>query len=220
MSVKLARQTTHRRWRTVVDEENGAEAPQQWTAADVAAHCDWLGDKGYMNKNTASAQRIAVGKVFSTVEGEGWEVRGVDMEDVLDRFEQLSRASRDLSPDSIPTYQSRCRRAVEAYVQYHTDGTIQKSQRRGRSNGSEKASEKPAKKAATNTPTAPTPPSPALNGGSAEELVPYPFPLRKGLLVQLHLPTDLRKKEAERIANYVMSLVMDEPLELPAGTSE
>lgn len=202
----------------MADETQDLQQPELWTAADVAAHCGWLAGKGYMNKSTATAQRIAVSKIFSTVEGDDWEsvdVRQVDMEDVLARFEQLARASRELSPDSIPTYQSRGRKAVEAYLAYQKDGTIVRSQRRSRSasseaNGNGNGKEKPSR-------TEVQVQAPALDP-PVDALVAYPFPLRKGILAQLHLPTDLRKKEAERIARYVMSLVVDEQEELAAGT--
>lgn len=39
--------------------------------------------------------------------------------------------------------------------------------------------------------------------------ISYPFPLRPNLVVQLYLPLDLTKEEAERIAVYIKTLALE-----------
>ena len=52
------------------------------------------------------------------------------------------------------------------------------------------------------------PPRASAAGEPTNDMIAYPFPLRDGMLVALHLPPDLTKKEAMRMAAFIDSLAV------------
>jgi hypothetical protein len=200
-------------------EAEMSETVQSGTAEGVLELLDWVGSRGDMNPSTAKAYASAVAKVME-IEGEGWEshdVRSIDVEDLLGRFERLRATS--YTPDSMTTYQSRFRKAHEMYMAFLSDGpaavkalmkdrprraaTDDKPKNNGNGNGGGGAK----------TPKADTPKPDA-------DLVQYPFPLRSGQMAYLHLPRELPKAEAKRLCSFLDSLAIDGPLELMPGAGE
>lgn len=196
-------------------------APDEWTAADVVAHCGWAADNGYIAKATASAMVTAVRKILEYVRGGEWaavDVRDFDSDEAFPRFENLSK--RDLSGQSMATYEGRFLKALDSYKLHQEDpkgwsSAMQaKSRRTSRSseteaNGSGGGEPRKTKGAtASRSSTAPT-----VTGARpvSPDLVAYPFPVRQGSIAYLHLPADLRRNEASRLSAFLESLAIDEP---------
>jgi hypothetical protein len=169
-----------------------------------------------MNASTAKAQSRAVEAVVVETEGqENWkshDLENQDVDDLLDRFEQKALSRRTLKPDSIATYQSRCRKALDAYAAYQHDGSVPRPAKRTRSKSS-KAESGTGENGHTNG-------SGAQANGSRQPstMIEYPFPVRRGLRAWLVLPEDLTAKEAKKLADFVTTLAVEEPAEIPANT--
>lgn len=190
---------------------------KDWTAGDLAAHCDWLKEKGYLKDATANAQRVAVGKVFEYVEGDGWEstnIEDLNVEDLLERFAMLAR--RDLKGQSLTTYQGRFKRALESYRSYMADPAGFRPSVRQRNTSESQSTESKGHGRARSAKAEAVSTKPDVGNDDAK-LITYPFPVRDGVLAEVKLPADLHPEEAERMAGFLKSLAIKLPLGLPAG---
>lgn len=129
------------------------------------------------------------------------DLRQVNLEQVSERF--FNKNKSDFTPESLGTYRSRLKSAVDEFIRYVADPTSLKatSQRsRNASTGSESNDRK------------------AKSGGPQESgLMPHrplqmpqetavQIPIRDGIVVRLlGLPADLKKREAQKISNVVMA---------------
>src|SRR5215211_5317447 len=78
----------------------------------------YVTEKGLLNKNTAGAMRAAARELLS-VENEDLasiDVRVLEVDQLTQRFANL-RAQK-FTPQSLETYQSRFRKAVEMYLRF------------------------------------------------------------------------------------------------------
>lgn len=192
-------------------------AAEEWTAKDVVAHVGWASENGYIAKATASAMATSVKKILEYTHGEEWatvDIRALDLEDLLPRFENLSK--RDLSGQSMQTYEGRFLKALDSYRLHQEDpkGWSSAMQAKARRTA-------PAKKPGgdgnedgpnqTRTATGgSTKPSAQEARPISPDLVAYPFPIRQGVIAYMHLPADLRPKEATRLKSFLDSLAIDE----------
>jgi len=164
-------------------------------------------EKGLLPANTAGAYRAACREVLAAVEPDGWEdvnVRTVDTDDYASRFERLRMGK--LKPESLLTYKSRFRNSVQMYIKYLESPSTWRYTAERPSSGRKKPGS-----AAVDVDDAP-PVEGRVRAGSIE----YPFPLRPGLVVKLHLPSDLTRPEAKRLAAFIDALSVDSTLALPA----
>lgn len=174
------------------------------TGQDLLDFLDYAADKGLMEANTAASQKTAVQKVLGMDrELSEIDVAGLDLDQLLRRFE--TKFKSDYTPGSLNTYGSRVRGAVADFLAWSHDPAGWKPSRRApraTSNGKSKIQEKTT----VDDEKAPPPPAFEQKGG---RLVDYPFPLRDGLMVRLHLPTDLKRSEVRRLLAYMNSLAVD-----------
>ena len=194
---------------------------QSGTGSGLLAFLKRLGQRGEINSSTADNLRRAVGKILE-LDGDADEIdiRTLDVDDLLDRFETLRRL--DYSADSIQAYKSRFRQAVAMYQAFLAGDpdwkvTVKKggpqassSARLGVRRVPKKA--RPASKSG-GPPTAPARPREATESvADAHEapvvprLVTYDVPLRPDLIIRLNLPVDLTEADAERLAAFIRSL--------------
>jgi hypothetical protein len=205
------------------DATDAAAAPTQieGTGGALVAFLDYTVAKGHVKRATASAMKVAVREVLSTVEGEDWErrdVRDLDLEDVLRRFHTL-RAMK-YKPESLHTYGQRFTNAVGMYRDFVADPrswrpTVRSRAARSRPRTPSTDSPPPSSPAAAGESTASGSDDRPEAAHSRPSLIPYPFPLRDGVLVTLHLPSDLTRREANRLVAFVQSLTVDGE---PTGT--
>lgn len=172
------------------------------TGRALVDHWNWAADKGLMKSASASALRAACTQVLGI--DENWEtvdVRTIDVEDYFNRF--VNKRNKDFKPDSLEAYKRRFSQAVKSFLDYTNDPSSWKPKQKD-----------PAKPKKTN--------------GNAENIeveddveetprqrvpagaVDYPFPLGKGRMATLRLPTDLRAAEAKRLAAFVSTLAFDD----------
>ena len=172
----------------------------------------YVTEKGLLNKNTAGAMRAAARELLS-VEAEDLasiDVRQLDVDQLAHRFANL-RAQK-FAPQSLETYQSRFRKAVEMYLRFLDNPAGWRPEIRTRQTPSQ---ERMKGQPSNGDTLGSTLPPPASSG-----MIQYPFPIRDGVIASLTLPTNLRKAEAKRLASFLESLAVDEPRELPSGSPE
>jgi hypothetical protein len=188
------------------------------TGGAVIAFLDYTGEKGLVNPGTAKAMKVAVREVLEQAEGPGWQstdVRGLDAEDVLQRFN--NKTAGRFTPKSLQAYQGRFRKALSMYSQYVKDPGGWRpvkqprlsSQSRRRMNGSRPEEQ-----------SSPQHSSPVDEN---PDMMTYPFPLRRDgnvVFARLILPHDLTPREAERIGDHIRTLAVDEPKHEPDSESD
>jgi hypothetical protein len=185
------------------------------TGGGVVEFFDYLADKGLMNRSTAAARKSAAIKVLETEDD--WkdvDLRSIDIDEQVHRFHTLSKTM--YRPNTLSTYESRFRSAVEEYLKYLDDPAAYKSPTASRrsskrqpvtaSASGDDASCGGDAAGATRSHVASGPvPAPPPR----EQLITYPFPLREGVMAYVQLPSDFRSKEAERMARFLTSVAFE-----------
>lgn len=181
------------------------------TAAGLLEFLDYLVEKGYGSQSAISPWKSASRRVLLAMEGEGFErtsIRDLDVDEYMDRFENKERAS--YKSESLRAYRGRFRKAVGAYEAFLADGAIPsfRSPTSKKSGSSPTAQDGPG---ATPTPAegdaGSAESSPSRRAGSP--MVDYPFPLQGGGLAHLRLPATLQPGDADRLAAFVKTLVVN-----------
>lgn len=161
-----------------------------------------------MNLNTAKAVRAACAQVLSVLDGwETLDARKLDLNDVFLRFQ--NKRGKDFIPESLETYMRRFTLAHRAFLDYVADPTSWKPPFRDRSSSKidRVSSPLPSPSATQSGIFAAAASAPRKEG--IAELVDYPFPLRDGRIVRLHLPVDLKAADVRRLIAFLNSLVID-----------
>src|SRR6266545_3531645 len=110
------------------------------------------------------------------------DVRTIDVDDVLDQFEDA--AAGRLTTHSLQTYRAGFRRGLDMFLRWQAKDPrwdIGPSSRARR------------------------PPAPATG---SDGTIPHTFPVRAGITTRLTLPVDLTAAEADRLAQFIRSLVV------------
>jgi hypothetical protein len=177
------------------------------SASDFVAHWDWAASKGLLKKNTANALKTAATRVLRA-EGEDWDridVRSIDPDNLLDRFENL--AKRDFTPSSLSTYRSRFKKALSLYLSYLEDPRGYRPQGRERAVSSERGRPKVGNQSGRIEVDSVS--VPVESTQSSVRMVRYPFPVRIGVIGELLLPADLRKEEVKRLIAFLDSVAVE-----------
>lgn len=146
------------------------------------------------------------------------DIRALDVEPYLDRFETIARG--EYKVESIHAYRRRFTQAVEAYLAFIDTGkppTFRSGSRRSRT---EKRAAGDVVAASAEQPQPQGGDGPASDGPSRERMIDYPFPLRSGSVATLRLPARLEKADAERLASFMRTLVFEPVLELTVGSHD
>lgn len=193
------------------------DGSQAATSAGLREFLDWAGGRAEINPTTANALKGAVRQVLLMEdEPDNVDVRSLDVEDVLERFENRFRTK--YTSGSMSTYKTRFRQAVLMYLAWLDKDPGWKSVVKSRRSTSASARTRVANSArAATTGAAEAVQAPgdadrqAVPFVTSSSLVKHRLPLRPDLLVQIELPVHLTKSDAERIASFVRSLAFDEP---------
>jgi hypothetical protein len=195
---------------------------QDGTIEGLFQFLDWSVSSGYASSASAAPLKSAARQVTVVVERtkdiSDIDVRGMDVNDYLARFQTL--AMGDLKVESIDAYKRRFTRAVEAYRTFLETGKRPSFRTRsgGRASTAGADGRKPVATARAQqgreqvAPDTPAPPAP-----SSDPMIDYPFPLRNGQVAVLRLPVRFEKTDAERLAAFVRTLVLDPIKELERG---
>ena len=172
------------------------EGKPETTGRALLEHWRWAARRGLMNANTANGLRSACAKVLEVLDGwESVDVKGLDVEDVLTRFQTLKK--RAYIPAVLDTYKRRFRIALASYLSYLEDpggwtpGIVERTAKTDRSEPQR------GRRDAT------------AGALPATGFVEFPFPLREGQIARLVLPRDLRAAEVRRLTAFMNTLVMD-----------
>jgi hypothetical protein len=190
------------------------------SVSGLLAFCEWLTDKSYATTTQVNPWKIAVRKVFETVEGENYEaldLASIDLEEYLARFQIAAGAQ--YKAESIAAYKRRIVNALEAHRHYLRTGrppSFRQGPRRTKAEDKGKDSGSVVKldsKSGSSEGNA-TPPSPGLH--------PFTWPLSDGRVVTLHLPPRMKADDVTRLCTLVRSLQDDspEPRQIPRRTGE
>ncbi len=185
-------------------------------AKNVLEYLDNLIEKGKATKGAVVPLKVAFTQVVRVVDGDNWEetdVKGVDVEDYMARFANLTMGK--YSSDSLTVYKSRVNKVVSWYTQFlDKPGWTPDVQRRNRA---PKATISVKQKVAPVQPTSTQPPNQPGAPQSMPEIantpgrILYPYPLSDGQLIHISLPVKLLRSDARRIAAFIESIAIDLP---------
>jgi len=183
---------------------------QNGTGQSLLEFWDYAAKKGLVNQNTANARKAAVSEVLDALGDDPTtiDVRTLDAEDALRRFENLKSAK--YTPGSLTTYKSRFRKALTEYLSYLDSPSDWRPQLKSRTSAAGRGAAK-APSSAQNASTSPSQPWAQLSASqshSGPRLIEYPFPIRDDVVAVLKLPMDLRMSEAQRLGAWLSALAM------------
>lgn len=182
------------------------------TVEGLFAFCDFMVEKGYATTAAMDPWKTAARKVFAAVHGDEFEsetLDGIDLDDVLNRFETLTRGQ--YKHESVVTYGRRVRNAIDGYMEFLDTGRPPQLR---------KTRTAPAKKAEAKAPAAKATKKAAADPSPMGELIKFPFPLRSGEMAQLQLPPRLQRDDADRLSAFLRTLQVETPKEIPERTGE
>lgn len=170
---------------------------------------DFLSDKGLLAKATAQSRKASANKVFAILDPEEAEdVTGIDLDAVMYRFGNLK--GQEYTPQSLQTYKSRIRSALDDFANYRSNPLSFKPSLQQRMKITKK--DMPGKAVDSEgdgLEVSPTPQPPSTTSVTLAANI-LPIPLRQGLTVQVaHLPFDLTKAEATKIANIILAHALE-----------
>ncbi len=178
-------------------------------ASDLLAYLDSLTHE--TEDPWPSVLKSAARQVFLLVDGDGFaglDVTTLDVDGYLQRFENVARAEKRYAPRSLSAYQSRFRRAIDAYRRHLADPSwrprsLEQRARTSMTSGSNKEGLRDR-----NTPAGITRSQLDSPSDPPVPFVTYPFPLQSGEIARLHLPPQLDIGDAERLMAFIQALVV------------
>lgn len=189
-------------------------------AKNVLEYLDNLVEKGKASKGAIAPLKVAFAKVVQTIDGDGWEdvdVKSIDLEDYMNRFSNLTMGR--YSSDSLVVYKSRANKVLNWYAQFIDKPGWTPDVARRTQTAKSKPTIKPTPINSKHTQVTPAGPSQPPEISHMPNRVIYPYPLLDGQLIQISLPIKLTKKDAIRIAAFVESIAVDEPLAIGPGNA-
>jgi hypothetical protein len=180
-------------------------------------------EKGWFNVSTAKALKTSSQKIFSVENGwENLDLRSLDLDGLYERFRNLKR--NEYSDDTMRIYRSRMGQAIKMHLARLDNDPAWKSYgpaaRAAAPNGTtpKKGNKQTAAPSGSEaTPPTEPPPPPVQPTTPSARLMQFPYPLRENLDVQLNLPRDLTKSEAERLCRFIGTLAREEQKAITAG---
>lgn len=177
------------------------------------AYLDSLVEKGRVKSSVVVPLKTAVHQIFETVEKDNWEnidVAEIDLDDYMIRFRNL--ALDRYNEQSYISYKARANRALIWYNNFlQNPGWIPQTRKTSTSNkaqANQSLAKKDNRKADISVASAEQTPKnlPVINN----DLISFPFPLSNGVLASLYLPKRLSREDAERLSQFISSLVTGE----------
>jgi len=176
------------------------------------AYLDSLVKKGRAKSSVVIPLKTAVHQIFETVEKDNWEdvdVSDIDLDDYMIRFKNL--ALDRYNERSYGSYKARASRALTWYNNFlQNPGWTPQIRKSPTQNKKLPNGPQPQKKD-TNLIMRVSEPSTKGNTQS-KDLISFPFPMADGSLASLCLPKRLSKEDADRLSQFISSLVVGEKL--------
>lgn len=167
--------------------------------ADLLEFLGFMGKKGLIPANTASARKAAANKVLAMLsDEEAQDVTGLDVAETIRRFGNRYRS--DYTPESLQSYASRLRSSIDDFKRHCDDPLNFKPGKSRLGARPSKGREASANAGESTVAAAPT----QLRAVPAVQVLPVA--IRPDLVVQIAgLPHDLSQSEAQRLANIIMA---------------
>lgn len=176
------------------------------TLQGILGFLDWMADKGYAPANTISSRKAAVNKVISSLGPEEAEaILDVDVEDAINRF--ATKHGGGYSTESLQSYKSRLRTALDDFRRYKTDQVGFKPSGRILARPKPDGSDGKPKRKLTRPVSAsePVPTRHHVQQSAATQDV-IPIAIREGVIVKVgNVPFDLTADEARKISNVILA---------------
>jgi hypothetical protein len=205
----------------MVTEQTNKTPITSGTVGGLFTFLDFLMEKGYATANSVNVWRSAARQVFSTVDGDTFEsvdIRAIDPDEYFLRFENMTVGQ--YKEESLASYRSRFRKSLDAYLGYLEERRLPTFRGSGGRSAAGAKKSKPAGEASSPRPARAEPMRQRPTVEVGPELVDYPFPLRSGGMVHLYLPPKLEKGDADRLAAFVQTLVIEPQRQLPAPIAD
>jgi hypothetical protein len=185
----------------------------------LLAVCDYLTGKNYATTAQVNPWKVAIRKVFGTVEGEGFDdldLASIDLDEYMTRFQIAAGAQ--YKAESITSYKRRIVNALDAHRHYLATGrppTFRAGSVRAKAEAKDKGAVVTlgSKPNGNGSPTL-APPCPGLHS--------LTWPLSDGRLVKLELPHRLKEDDVTRLCAVIRSLQDNspEPKQIPQRAGE
>lgn len=176
------------------------------------AYLDSLVEKGRAKSSVIIPLKTAVHQIFETVEKDNWkniDVSEIDLDDYMARFKNL--ALDRYNEQSYTSYKARANRALTWYNNFLQNPGWTPQIRKSPSSNKAHTDRTTVKKEKTK-PTAQimVAEQPTKASSASSDLISFPFPLSNGSLASLYLPKRLSKGDADRISQFINSLIIEE----------
>ena len=170
----------------------------------VIEFLNFAANKGLINKATANAKRVAVERVFATVDDvDRQDVRQIDIETLMHRF--INLAGSEFKPESLASYQSRVKSAIEEFLTWKQNPIAFKPGRRAASSKAKNSVRAPKANSTSELPVRTGMPAVPVQNTHV-----VPIPIRQDLTVLVQgLPFDLTKAEASKVANVILAMASE-----------
>jgi hypothetical protein len=187
------------------------------TVAGALEYLDFLSSKGHVAPGAIKALRTGFAKVMKTLGGEDWEkieVRGINVEDYMARFANMTHGQ--YNANSLVDYKSRVKKVTSWYLQFLAKpGWTPETKPRARKIASNSSATTDSGSTESTYVKSTNPSQASLVSESVavparSNLVAFPFPLADGTLATLYLPQSITTSDADRMARFVKTLVIDE----------
>jgi hypothetical protein len=177
-----------------------------YSRADLVEFLDYMANKGLGGSSMLAGRKTAVNAFTSVLDADELvDLRKLDLDVVATRL--INRRGNEFKPESVRVYRSRVEAAIADLVRYRQDPIAFKPigaapPKRPPADKKEKASVS----ADVSQPASPKFIEPALTSE-----ITFPVPIRPSVVVRLiGIPSDLTRKEAERISAVVLALASNE----------
>lgn len=174
---------------------------------------DYVSQKGLVPSSTAQSRKAAVGKVLGVLsDDEAHDVRGIDLDSTMTRFHNLH--GKSYTPDSLATYKSRVRTALDDFASYIENPlafkpSAQNRERKTQVSGGGSGGGKTTKDRTQDQPTKTAASLPMVSGPMASSILPIPIRVDLTVMIQ-GLPYDLTAAEAKKIAGVIQAMAISE----------
>lgn len=180
------------------------------TFEDFIKFLDYTANKGLMKQTAVAARKAAANKLFQELDdSDRADVLSVDLDDAMKRFH--NKVGDNYTPDSVRTYQSRVKSALEDFRAYCENpmGFRPATSTRTRKPNTNSAAH--LSEDATQASSATSPSKGPIVNHSISSVDILPIPLRADLIVRVQgLPYDLTEAEANKISTVIRAFVVPE----------
>ena len=175
----------------------------EYSVDELLEFLEHAADRGLMPIPTARALAVASRRVFAALaDSERTDLRTVDVDSAVKRFG--NKHAKEFTPKSLREYGQRASRAVDQFLRWRNDPVGFSVKTRSTVASRKRAEPSPSESPIGFEPAAV--PSGAAIGGYQTS-----FPIRPGRVVTLaNVPADLSKTEADRLAQFIKMLAVEQ----------